>query len=82
MNYNAISAFGVLCTIGAFCASCENQKITNMDYNNISAIGVLCAIGAFCAILAFFALCIILFICFLAKSGYTSHRDDSNNTQV
>ena len=77
MNYNAISAFGVLCTIGAFCASCENQKITNMDYNNISAIGVLCAI------LAFFALCIILFICFpevLAKSGYTSKTDDSNDT--
>ena len=81
MNYNAISAFGVLCTIGAFCASCENQKITNMDYNNISAIGVLCAIGAFCAILAFFALCMILFICFpeFLASGYTSQTDYSKN---
>ena len=65
MDYNTISA------------RCENQKITNMDYDDISAIGVLCAI------LAFFALCIILFICFpevLAKSGYTSKTDDSNDT--
>ena len=53
-----------------------------MDYNTISAIGVFCAIGLFCAILAFFALCIILFICFLAKSGYTSQANGSDNMQV
>ena len=56
-------------------ARCENQKITNMDYDDISAIRVLCAI------LAFFALCMILFICFpeFLASGYTSQTDYSKN---
>ena len=82
MNISSCAYVIKLCFLNFTALLCEKQKITNMDYNNISAIGVLCAIGAFCAILAFFALCIILFICFLAKSGYTSQTDDSNNTQV
>ena len=54
-----------------------------MDYNTISAIGVLYAIGVFFAIgFLLFALCIILFICFLAKSGYTSQANGSDNMQV